>query len=139
MDRSKITKGMEVRDSAGRHFGTVDDIEADGIKLTRNDSPDGRHHHVLFSAIDRVDDQVHLKPVTGEEPVVAPPVTGETVRTVEVAPARRRGCLGRVLGWLFLALGIVVLAMWMTGSFDRIDDGARGIFDSGLFSSVHGR
>jgi hypothetical protein len=60
MDASNIQKHMEVRGSDGSHVGTVDGIEGDKIKLTRNDSPDGEHHYVDLDQVERVDEHVHL-------------------------------------------------------------------------------
>lgn len=41
----------------GVHIGTVDRLEGDQIKLTRDDSPDGRHHYIPLSWVERVDTQ----------------------------------------------------------------------------------
>ncbi|HEX8308087.1 MAG TPA: DUF2171 domain-containing protein [Allosphingosinicella sp.] len=60
MDASSIQKHMEVRGSDGSRVGTVDGIEGDKIKLTRNDSPDGEHHYVDLDSVQRVDSHVHL-------------------------------------------------------------------------------
>lgn len=63
LEKWRIKAHMEVADSAGQHVGTVDSVESDVIKLTRNDSSDGRHHLIDFECIDRIDDErVHLKP-----------------------------------------------------------------------------
>jgi hypothetical protein len=51
---------MEVRSADGSHLGTVDGVEGDRIKLTRNDSPDGQHHYVTLESVERVDEHVHL-------------------------------------------------------------------------------
>jgi hypothetical protein len=51
---------MEVRSSDGSHVGTVDGVEGDRIKLTRNDSPDGEHRYVGLESVERVDEHVHL-------------------------------------------------------------------------------
>lgn len=59
-DASNIQKHMEVRGADGSHVGTVDGVEGDRIKLTRNDSPDGEHHYVDLRSIERVDEHVHL-------------------------------------------------------------------------------
>lgn len=59
-EASSVQKDMEVRDSDGAHVGTVDGVEGDRIKLTRNDSPDGEHHYVGLDAVERVDEHVHL-------------------------------------------------------------------------------
>ena len=60
MDASNIQKHMEVRGSDGSHVGTVDGVEGDKIKLTRNGSPDGEHHYVDLAQVERVDEHVHL-------------------------------------------------------------------------------
>lgn len=59
-DSAGIQKHMEVRASDGSHVGTVDGVEGDRIKLTRNDSPDGEHHYVGLDSVERVDEHVHL-------------------------------------------------------------------------------
>lgn len=59
-DSSGIQKHMEVRGADGSHVGTVDGVEGDRIKLTRNDSPDGEHHYVGMDSVERVDEHVHL-------------------------------------------------------------------------------
>lgn len=59
-DASSIEKHMEVRASDGSHVGTVDGVDGDRIKLTRNDSPDGEHHYVGLDSVERVDEHVHL-------------------------------------------------------------------------------
>ncbi|HZH46614.1 MAG TPA: DUF2171 domain-containing protein [Roseococcus sp.] len=41
----QIQEHMEVVGSCGHHVGTVDKVEGDRIKLTKNDDPDGGHHH----------------------------------------------------------------------------------------------
>ncbi|MBD0273689.1 MAG: DUF2171 domain-containing protein [Acetobacteraceae bacterium] len=46
---SQIREHMEVVGSDGQHVGTVDKVEGDRIKLTKEDDPDGsgQHHHYL--------------------------------------------------------------------------------------------
>jgi hypothetical protein len=48
---SQIAKHQEVVDVDGRHVGTVDHIDGDRIKLTRQDSADGEHHDVALSEV----------------------------------------------------------------------------------------
>ncbi|NSZ03270.1 DUF2171 domain-containing protein [Agrobacterium tumefaciens] len=57
-----IEEHMEVRSLDGEHVGTVDHLEAsDQITLTKNDSPDGQHHHLIpLDWVDHVDAHVHL-------------------------------------------------------------------------------
>jgi len=57
---SRIRAHMEVVCSLGVHVGTVDHIEGDRIKLTRDDSTDGRHHFIESDLVAHVDDKVHL-------------------------------------------------------------------------------
>ncbi len=61
---SQIREHMAVVGSDGGHVGTVDRVEEDRIKLTRQDDPGGRalHHHYLpVSAIAAVEgDEVRL-------------------------------------------------------------------------------
>jgi hypothetical protein len=59
-DTSNIRAHMEVRAADGSHVGTVDGVDGDRIKLTRNDSPDGEHHYVGLDSVERVDEHVHL-------------------------------------------------------------------------------
>ena len=56
---SQVKEHMEVVGSDGGHVGTVDKLEEDLIKLTRQDDPGGRamHHHYLpVSAVAAVED-----------------------------------------------------------------------------------
>jgi hypothetical protein len=39
-----IREHMDIVDADGMHVGTVDNVEGERIKLTRKDSPDGKHH-----------------------------------------------------------------------------------------------
>src|ERR1022692_270084 len=59
--RSGITEHMQVIASCGKQVGIVDRVEGAAIKLTKNDSPDGRHHFIPVGWVERVDSHVHLK------------------------------------------------------------------------------
>jgi hypothetical protein len=55
----QIKEHMAVVGSDGGHVGTVDKLEGDRIKLTKQDDPDGsgQHHHYLpVSAVAAVND-----------------------------------------------------------------------------------
>jgi len=55
-----IREHMEVVGNDGRHVGTVDRVEGNRIKLTREDDPDGTgaHHHFLsMSTVESVSGQ----------------------------------------------------------------------------------
>lgn len=55
-----IQEHMEVVCSHGLHVGTVDNIQGQFLKLTKDDTPDGLHHYIDLWKVDRVDDKVHL-------------------------------------------------------------------------------
>ncbi len=55
-----IQEHMEVVCSKGMHVGTVDHVQGDQIKLTKNDSEDGMHHLIPASLVASVDTKVHL-------------------------------------------------------------------------------
>ena len=55
-----VKEHMNVIASCGKKVGVVDRVEGSAIKLTKNDSPDGRHHFIPVGWIERVDSHVHL-------------------------------------------------------------------------------
>lgn len=56
-----IREHMEVIGQDGRHVGTVDNVEGDRIKLTKNDSEaGGKHHYIMIDTVSHVDEHVHL-------------------------------------------------------------------------------
>jgi hypothetical protein len=58
---ANITEHMEVVSSDGKHVGTVDHLEGEGlIKLTRDDSADGHHHLIPVDWVSDVGDTVRL-------------------------------------------------------------------------------
>ncbi len=59
---SKIQEHMDVISSDGKMVGKVDHLDGtDKIKLTKQSSPDGQHHHFIsLSWVDHVDQHVHL-------------------------------------------------------------------------------
>jgi len=61
-EKLRIKEHMEVADPAGRHIGTVDEVDDDRIKLTRSDSEGGQHRFLNLHDVDRIDDnRVYLK------------------------------------------------------------------------------
>ena len=53
--------GPSMNGVPGQHIGTVDHVEGDMIKLTKNDSQDGLHHYIPLSWVETVDgNTVHL-------------------------------------------------------------------------------
>jgi hypothetical protein len=61
-----IREQMEVYGSCGNLLGKVDHVEGDKIKLTKNDSPDGRHHLIPLNWVAKVHDHIHLNKNCGE-------------------------------------------------------------------------
>ena len=59
---SQIREHMEVVGSDGQHVGTVDKIEGDRIKLTKNDpQAQGQHHYLPLDMVASVEqDEVRL-------------------------------------------------------------------------------
>jgi hypothetical protein len=60
MGGSDALDHMEVVDARGLRVGTVDHLEGDRIKLTRDDSPDNMHHFISTTLVASVDQKVHL-------------------------------------------------------------------------------
>ena len=55
-----IKEHMDVYASCGTKIGAVDHVEGDAVKLTKNGSPDGKHHRIPMSWVAKVHDHVHL-------------------------------------------------------------------------------
>ena len=61
-DTAQIKEHMDVISSDKKTVGKVDHLEgSDKIKLTKQSSPDGQHHHFIpVSWVDHIDQHVHL-------------------------------------------------------------------------------
>lgn len=67
INAAQIKEHMVVKAADGQIVGRVDHMEGAGsIKLTKNNSPDGRHHFVPLDWVQSVDDQVHLNKASNE-------------------------------------------------------------------------
>ena len=55
-----IKEHMEVYASCGTKVGKVDHVHGDQIKLTKNDSFDGKHHLIPTAWVAKVHDHIHL-------------------------------------------------------------------------------
>ena len=70
-DASQIQEHMEVIGADGVHVGTVDHIDGDRIKLTKNDSPQGpdgegaKHHYISLGLVAEVEDNKVRLSATG--------------------------------------------------------------------------
>jgi hypothetical protein len=54
---SEIHEHMKIVGSDGQHVGTVDRVEGDRIKLTKNDAAaQGKHHYIELSQVGEVKD-----------------------------------------------------------------------------------
>ena len=60
VDASQIRPHMDVIASDGERIGKVDAVEGQRIKLTKDASSDGKHHHIDLADVARVDEHVHL-------------------------------------------------------------------------------
>ena len=60
VDQSTIREHMPVVCSNNKQFATVDHVDGDYVKLTKQDSPDGQHHWIPMGWVARVDEQVHV-------------------------------------------------------------------------------
>jgi hypothetical protein len=58
MNTTQIREHMPVVCSNNQQFGTVDRLDGDSIKLTKDTS--GQHHWIPTSWVERVDDKVHV-------------------------------------------------------------------------------
>ena len=58
MDTTKIREHMPVVCSNNKQFGTVDHMDGDSIKLTKDQS--GQHHWIPTSWVKSVDNAVHV-------------------------------------------------------------------------------
>ena len=61
-----IRPHMDVIASCGTKVGTVDRVEGDAIKLTKDSCGDGMHHFLPTSMVSRVDGHVHLNKNSAE-------------------------------------------------------------------------
>ena len=56
VDVTQIKEHAPVMSADGVHFGTVDHVEGHRLKLTKTDSPDGKHHYVSIGLIAGIED-----------------------------------------------------------------------------------
>ncbi len=67
IDKNDIQEDMAVVGSDGEHVGTVDKVEDDQIKLTKNDSPNGQHNFIPCDMVDSIDGDTVTLSLTSEE------------------------------------------------------------------------
>ena len=129
IDRSQIRQHMDVISADGERVGTVDAVEGERIKLTKDASADGKHHHVDLSDVARVDEHVHLSKsraalglaaagaATGGAATPAIPLPPIRNPTVEGAAPRRN----YMLPWVLAGLALLALILAVS-QCDRDDD-----------------
>ena len=65
---SQIREHMEVIGSDGQHVGTVDKVEGDRIKLTKNDpQAQGQHRYIPLELVESVEQNAVRLDLTAEE------------------------------------------------------------------------
>jgi len=75
VDITQIQEHAEVIGADGVHVGTVDKVEGDRIKLTKDDSPQtedgqgGKHHYISVGLVAEVEDGVVRLSATGANAV----------------------------------------------------------------------
>ena len=55
-----IREHMDIIASCGTKVGVVDHAYSKSIKITKNSSDDGMHHYLPLTAVEKVDEHVHL-------------------------------------------------------------------------------
>lgn len=73
MDPTQIKEHMEVIGADGEHVGTVDRVEGDRIKLTKDDGVHGtfdQHRFIPLNLVADVEDDQVLLSATGDEAVM---------------------------------------------------------------------
>lgn len=129
VDAKAIRAHMPVTGSDGEHVGTVDAVEGDRIKLTRNGSSDGQHHYVPFAQVARMDDQVHLS-VPAATALAGDAAAGEASATNPLPPIKNRSVAGAMprknfyLPWIVGAVGVILLLLLFKGCVDNRQDAA---------------
>lgn len=68
VDTTRIREHSEVIGSDGAHVGTVDHVDGNSLKLTKNDtSADGQHHWLPLDTVDSVEGQQVRLSISAQE------------------------------------------------------------------------
>lgn len=67
MHHSKIKEDMKVVGSDGGHVGTIDGVEGDQLKLTKQDSENGKHNFIAVDMVNSVDGDTVTLSSTAED------------------------------------------------------------------------
>ena len=105
---------MRVVGPDGQQLGTIDDSDASGIKLARNSTDDGQHHHIAADRIARIDgDTVHVGAPPGG---LAGAAAGRGGAAAGAPHAHDRKS---IWPWLIGALAAVILLALLLRGCDR--------------------
>jgi hypothetical protein len=106
----ELRHGMRVVAIDGRQIGTIDHADVEGIKLAKNSTHDGHHHHIPIEWVERVDDQtVHLNRTLAEE---------ATLGALGTAAGVKEGSKS-IFPWLLAALAAIILLALLVRGCDR--------------------
>lgn len=98
---------MRVVGPDGAQLGIIDDVSENGIKLARNSTADGEHHHIAADRVQRVEgDTVHVR---------AP----DAARAAAGAAQAGHGDRKSIWPWLLGALAAIILLALLLRSCDR--------------------
>ena len=124
IDRSQIKAHMDVIASDGERIGRVDEIDGERIKLTKDSSSDGEHHHVNLSDVARIDDHVHLSKTRAALGLALAGVAGATTGAAAphnpLPPLRNPAVDGAaprrnyMLPWVLAGLALLALILALT-------------------------
>jgi outer membrane protein OmpA-like peptidoglycan-associated protein len=135
VDRTQIQKHMDVIASDGERLGKVDEIDGNRIKLTKDGSSDGHHHHVDLSDVARVDEHVHLsktRAALGLGVAATGAAAAGTARANPLPPLRNPAVDGAeprrnyMLPWVLGGLALLALILALS-QCDRDKDRARPV------------
>lgn len=85
LNDSDITHHMEVADSTGRRVGTVDRVERDHIKLTRDGMAGPDHRYIAKGAVDHIADGMLILRANAPEPMTEAEIAAASAHHATVA------------------------------------------------------
>ncbi len=138
IDRSQIRHDMDVIASDGERLGKVDEVEGERIKLTKDSSSDGKHHHVDLTDIARVDEHVHLSKTRAALGLAVAGTAGAASKPGNPLPPIRNPAVGSaeprrnyMLPWVLGGLALLALILALATCEGNDDGRASRTTDSG--------
>lgn len=127
VEASDIRQHMPVVGSDGKRVGRVDAVDGDRIKITRKESPDGKHHYIPLSSVARVDAEVHLATAAAAALLAAGVADADgagdghgplpPIKNRAVEDPRPRG--NYYLPWILIALAVIAALLLIRGCMHR--------------------